>query len=225
MEYKRPKNDLRFRQELSIEYSEEDFIEDLETKIKVPHRFSYIEYIPTDLTKEINDINYQFDRTKLTDELKFKQSKFLDLKHRCIRMAENLNENLRSFLSQYSDINNLHEKDTLYKLDFMKLRDRFSEIVKKDQQFGHIDLLNSNPNKKNLTKTFTEFIEDRNIYTHGHLHICLNDGLILITYVDKKYNNHACCIVDGEIIQSFYTTYKTLNETVSKMIQHQALKK
>ena len=188
-----------------------------------PYRFSYMECIPIDPTKEINDINYQVDRTKLTDELKRKQSKFLDLKHRCIRMAENLNENLRSFLSQYSDINNLNEKDMLYKLDFMNLRDRFSKIVKGDQQFRHIDLLNSNPNRKNLTKTFTEFIEDRNIYTHGHLHIRLNDSLILITYVDKKLNKHACCIVDGEIIQSFFDTYKTLNETVSKMMQHQTL--
>ncbi len=223
--YKRPKDDTRFRQEMTYEYSEEDFLEDAETKIKVPYRFSYMECTPIDFSKDVHEFKYEFDRTKLTDELRKNQSKFLDLKHRCIRVAENLNETLRSFLTQYSNINNLNEKETLYKLDFMKLRDRLSEIVKKDEQFRQIELLSSNQNRKYITKTFTEFIEDRNIYTHGHLHIRLNDGLVLISYIDKKYNKHACCIINAEIIQSFFDTYKTLNDTVSKMIQHLMLKK
>ena len=68
----------------------------------------------------------------------------------------------------------------------MKRRDFLSLIIKKDKTFHSIKMLDSKEKRDSFTKAMTNFIVDRNIYTHGKLMTRMTDGEHLIKYNEKK---------------------------------------
>lgn len=217
MQYLRPKENTSLGNGIILTYSTEEIIEDSTTKIKIPYQVSYMEYIDGSLA-HCSPIMFTFSPNKITDEIRQKQTKFVDIKHQCIRVGEALNENLRNFLLRYFEINKIMERESIYEFDFIKLRKALSDILKKDEKLKRIETLNNSVNRKYFTTTFYSFIEDRNIYTHGHLHIRINDKAVIINYVNKSDKKPASCVINEEIIQSYLDTYIFLNETLEKMI-------
>jgi hypothetical protein len=89
----------------------------------MPHQVSYIELLDVDTSKRPLSITFTPDFNKITPELRQKQEHFIEMKHNCIRVAEIINEKLRNFLVRYSDLKKTNERELIYKLDFMKLRE------------------------------------------------------------------------------------------------------
>ncbi|QHT68986.1 hypothetical protein GXP67_21190 [Rhodocytophaga rosea] len=159
------------------------------------------------------------DKTKLTSEVRERQATFISVKHMCIRVAETLNDILRQVLLEYYDVFQRPNVDQLYTMDFMKLRDTLSDIIQKDHIFHNIEILKEKHSRKEFTRTFAAFIEDRNIYTHGHLHIRVNDDAVIITSIDKQNSKQIYWQVNQEIIQSFFDTYIVLKNVIFQISQ------
>jgi hypothetical protein len=143
------------------------------------------------------------------------QIAFIELKSKCIRVAELLNDTLRNFLIYYYSKNTLNNEELLKK-DFMGLCNVLRDIIKKDKRFWQLEYLKTYEERKNFRTVFTAFIEDRNIYTHGHLHIRI-DLKAVIKYLNKVYNTDEYCFVNKEIIQSYFDTYQILNKVLTLM--------
>ncbi|HTB52446.1 MAG TPA: hypothetical protein VK718_06715 [Ferruginibacter sp.] len=217
MNYLRPQENILEKKGTTLTISDEEIIVDSKTGLSIPHQVSYIEHFETDGLPLPLTIEFTPDLKKITPELRQKQKDFIELKHNCVRVAEALNDNLRAFLIRYSQYKKSNETIEINQMDFMKLRDKLSEIIKKDSIFRSIGELENSTKRKIFTKTFTFFIEDRNIYTHGILHVRLLDNFVIITYLDKKYNFKASCVIDKEIVQSYFNTYVWLSQILEEM--------
>lgn len=99
----------------------------------------------------------------------------------------------------------------------MKLREKFCEILKSDERFYVIDNL-KNPNiRKTFRKLFTQFIEDRNIYTHGALYYRFNDSKIMLKAICKSEGSYEFRIIDKKILKSYIDLYCFLDKTIKDM--------
>src|SRR4051812_1650520 len=67
---------------------------DPETGIKYPHQVSYIKFVE----RKGNSVQFTAGVPEITDEMRKLQSTFIELKSKCIRVAELLNDALRDFL-------------------------------------------------------------------------------------------------------------------------------
>lgn len=135
----------------------------------------------------------------------------------CNTLAESLLGSLRNFLIQY--YNNQEKTQQLMLMEFMKLRDELSnEVIKKDVRVEGAEGLKSQVEKKFFTKTFCDFITDRNIYTHGHLHVRWPEKKFIIKYIENKREN-AYCEINTDIIQSYYDCYKYLKKTLEQLFK------
>lgn len=201
MDYKRP---IRLDEtgkvfSLLITYNEEIEFDDIKTVFP----FSYIS---KQTTKENSGkFNHYNSITRKRYE------KFVRLKSHCIILAERLNDNLRNFIRTYYTLKGI-STTKIYDLDFLKLRDVLSECLQKDKKLRSV--FKDGKEKKKYTTTFTNFIEDRNIYVHGDLHLRLGDGVMIIFHKDKK--GELASEVNEEIIQSFLHTCIFLNDHINK---------
>lgn len=139
---------------------------------------------------------------------------YSDLISKGCQVAEALNQKLLKLLIKY-DSNG--SKDELIICDFMNLRDRLSDIVKEDSRFHDIERLRTSGSRKTFRKLFAEFIEDRNIYTHGEMLYRINDKVILMRFINKKERNFSICIITKDIVYSFFSLYEYLNSILKDM--------
>ena len=137
---------------------------------------------------------------------------FQSLLNHCISNAEVINRRLLDVLN--SILIKLKKTEDLSTLDFMKLRDKLSEILKNEKKIDIIEELSSNGKVKQFNKNFFRYITDRNIYTHGELSLdIMNNRYVVHSKVNGKDDYYT---VDRIIIESHirYFTYMTniLNE-------------
>lgn len=201
MDYARPIkiNETGYLFSLSVTYNEEIDVDG--QKIIFP--FSYISGQKT--KEELPRFNHYDGITRKRYE------RIIRFKGYCISFAERLNDNLRNFLRRYYEIKGI-SSDGIYELDFSKLRDGLSDIIKKDEKLKII--FRNNIEKKSFTRTFKQVIEDRNIYTHGDLHLRLDNGALVIYYKEK--NGELACEITEEVLQSFYNTCEWLNGFINQ---------
>ena len=140
--------------------------------------------------------------------------KHSDLKSHCSQLGEILNQKLLSFLIQYFPDS---RKNELMDKDFMNLRNEFREIIKKDERFYDVTRLQTANSRKTIRRHFTNFIEDRNIYTHGSLQYRTNDSKVLIKYIDKPNKEFTYSEISLDIMNSYEELYNLLNKILIDM--------
>ena len=100
-------------------------------------------------------------------------------------------------------------------LDFMKLKDRFMEFLKKDQFIKTIEEYSSNQKMKAFRKTLDTFVLDRDIYTHGQLHFLRPNFDFVIEYINGKINQKQYAIIDFEILKNYNSFYKEIYKLIN----------
>ena len=142
------------------------------------------------------------------------------LLNHCVNNAETILNRMREYLVKRA--NSQDEKDKILGLDFMNMRSTFSEHCKK------LDILRNNPaydtkeKLKLVTTMFKDFIDLRNIYTHGRLIYLLPDCRLLIEHKtpnpdgkkganNKTIEEIAYCEINTEILMSYNYAYKQLS--------------
>jgi len=110
--------------------------------------------------------------------------KFQGLINHCNNNAETLNNQLRDFLLTVKELKQTQEE--IMAIDFMGLRNIFSDFLKKYSEIKKIDELNTTEKIKNVTSTFYRYIQDRNIYIHGVLKLRFPKEKFVIQYVENK---------------------------------------
>jgi len=131
----------------------------------------------------------------------------------CAHYGELINQKLLNFLIHYYP----KLKDELLEKDFMKLRDDLSEIIKTDDRFYGIERLNTSNARKTFRRLFAEFIEDRNIYTHGSLNYRPNDNKIFLKYIDKHNKKFTYSEINLEIMESYQELFSYLNKIIADL--------
>jgi len=122
-----------------------------------------------------------------------------------------LNINLRIPLTEKEK----YDKISILSLDFMKLKDRFMEFLKKDQLIKIVEDYSSNQKMKPFRKTLDRFVLDRDIYTHGQLHFLRPNFDFAIEFINNKTNQIQYALVNLEILKSYNDFYKQINKLVA----------
>ena len=126
--------------------------------------------------------------------------KFQSVISHCITNSEAVNNQLRNFLL---DINELNiNKEEILKMDFMTLRNTFSEFFHAYKSIQNESNFNTKAQRKALTKFMHQFITDRNIYTHGTLRIQRPEEIFVIDYIENS-KAKVRAEVTNEILESF----------------------
>jgi len=122
--------------------------------------------------------------TPLTNDVAETYLKFQSIIGHCITNGEDINNQLRDLLLAIKELN--HSKEDILKMDFMALRDVFSEFLDKYTDIHDESNFNSKNQRKGMTKLMFSFITDRNIYTHGVLRIQRPEEVFVIDYIENK---------------------------------------
>ncbi|QGK73197.1 hypothetical protein [Flavobacterium sp. SLB02] len=136
---------------------------------------------------------------------------------KCAQLGEILNGKLRAFNNKHKinpELKNIYSKyDERYdKMDFMGHRNLFSDILK-SKKLQRLNTVISEYNAKSVTKTFNDFIFDRNKYTHGDLMYWYPNGKTLLEYRDEKGK-----IAYGELNQDIFSSYLLAYEELNKFL-------
>lgn len=137
----------------------------------------------------------------------------LEFKMVCAHYGEVINERLLSFLIQYYPT----KMNELLKKDFMQLRNDLSDILKSDERLYTIERLNTSRSRKTFRQLFAQFIEDRNIYTHGSFVYRTNDDKLLVHFIDKQSGKYTYSVVNSDIMQSFEELYHFLKSILAEL--------
>ena len=138
----------------------------------------------------------------------------------CSQIAEILFGRLKSINNKFKQIADLTDvfstyEERYYKLDFMGHRNLLSDIFKSNKLPWLTELLKEY-DVKSVTKSFHNFIMDRNKYTHGELMYWYPDKQTLLEYEnDARQTEHG--VVNSDILNSFLTCYKNIDELLSKI--------
>lgn len=134
---------------------------------------------------------------------------------RCVRTAELLNHELRQINHKLFALTE-HERMDINTLDFMQLRDKLFDFLKKNNLLKDIEKYNSNQKIKPISKLFNQFILDRNIYTHGVLRMRFKEKDFVVEHkTSAKKSDYS--IVDVEMLLSFNEAYLYLKEFLDKL--------
>lgn len=102
----------------------------------------------------------------------------------------------------------LSKKDII-KMDFMSRKNLFSDFVKKFEKLKSIEMFDTNLKIKNVTKVLNQFVLDRNIYTHGLLHLLLPEDVFILEHIEQEHIKYS--EVSLEILKSFNRMYAKLS--------------
>ncbi|MFT3844519.1 MAG: hypothetical protein QM725_05670 [Lacibacter sp.] len=122
----------------------------------------------------------------------------------------------------------LSDWSKIMKMDFMSLKDNFIEYIKKDQLIKTVDEYSSNAKMKPFRKNLDEFIIDRNIYTHGHLHLLDPDYSFVIEYINNVTKQKVYAKITTEVLVTYNQLYVEIIrffDTFTKLKQEQREKK
>ena len=138
----------------------------------------------------------------------------------CSQIAEILFGRLKSINNKFKQIADLTDvfsayEERYYKLDFMGHRNLLSDIFKSNKLPWLTELLKEY-DVKSVTKSFHNFIMDRNKYTHGELMYWYPEKQTLLEYEnDVRQIEHG--VVNSDILNSFLKCYENIYELLSKI--------
>jgi hypothetical protein len=133
----------------------------------------------------------------------------------CSQIAEILFGKLKQVNNTFKEntlLNDIFEKyeERYHKLDFMGHRNLLSDILKSNKIEWLREVLKEY-NCKSVTKSFYNFILDRNKYTHGELMFWYPEMKTILEYEsDNKQVQYG--EVNKDILNSFLICYKTIDE-------------
>lgn len=128
-----------------------------------------------------------------------KVQQFLNI---CANAGERINYKLLTLLPIMAPESRASD---LLKLDFMKLRNEFSERFKKNLTY-RLDVMYDSSEKINkITSTFYDFVLCRNYYTHGVLKVLLPTEKYYIEYIEEG-KEKITAEINQNILQSFLDT-------------------
>lgn len=138
----------------------------------------------------------------------------------CSQLAEILFGRLKNTNNAFRQIEVLNEvfadyEEKYYKLDFMGHRNLLSDIFKA-KKLDWLNELLSEYDIKSVTKSFYSFILDRNKYTHGELMYWYPNKQTLLEY-ENEARQTEYGIVNSDILNSFLSCYKELDELLTKI--------
>lgn len=138
----------------------------------------------------------------------------------CSQIAELLFGRLKVINGKFKQLAELADvfapyEEKYHKLDFMGHRNLLSDIFKSKKLDWLNDIL-AEYDVKSVTKSFHNFIMDRNKYTHGELMFWYPDKLSLLEY-ENEARQQEYGIVNSEIINSYLSCYKTIDDLLSKI--------
>jgi hypothetical protein len=174
--------------------------------------------------KFIMPIDPQSYTTDKYDKQEYYQAKM----GKCSHFAETLNSSLDNFLGLYfSDRDPAAFGDryaSLQKLDFMNARSLMSEVLKSDKKFMQVEEINSPEKLKHFTRTFYDFIMDRNKYTHGLLYLAYPSYAPVIQY-ENEQKKVEYAEIDDEIIGDYFSSYDYLSVVLNKIYELEVAEK
>jgi len=100
----------------------------------------------------------------------------------------------------------------------MNARNLLSETLKRDEKFRQLEDINDAGKLKGFTKTFFDFISDRNKFTHGLLYLRYDDYVPVIQYENEK-KEIEYAEIDETVISDYYSTYEWLNKILNKIYE------
>lgn len=125
------------------------------------------------------------DEKMFTKELGFKFNNFTYSIGKLVRLAELNNDSLRKFTDDYFKINDIEDfysrnskcealrfmeiENKLPSLTFGNLVNILRNIIKSDCQFHKIESLNTDIKRKKFRKIYSDYVIDRDYFTHGVL--------------------------------------------------------
>lgn len=138
----------------------------------------------------------------------------------CAQLGERLFEHLISIntrLKSIPELSALYEpyEEKFKKMDFSKHRDLFSDLIKSGK-LKWLDELMAAYHIKSVTKTFAQFIKDRNKYTHGHLLYWYDKKLTLLRYRNDALQTEYG-ILNSEILNAYIQVYIELDEILGQI--------
>jgi hypothetical protein len=101
-------------------------------------------------------------------------------------------------------------------LDFMGLRDVFSDLLKNNIFLKNDEEFNTKTKLKDITSTFHRYISDRNKYTHGTLKLRFPDEMFVVQFIEnRKVKVYAELNVD--ILKSNLSVSSELQRILTRM--------
>lgn len=160
-----------------------------------------------------SDIDVKSVMRNITNEEVENFHLFQQIMQNCITSAEAIFRKLRNVLTSIYTVK--REEVDFVDHDFMRLRDILSDLLKSEKNNERLTALFSNSNKKKFTKSFFNYITDRNIYTHGQLSIDVENKRFLVH--SKVNGKESYYVVDREILQSHLNYYSFLSDQLNKI--------
>jgi hypothetical protein len=138
----------------------------------------------------------------------------------CSQIGEILFGRLKNINNKFKQIADLTDvfatyEERYYKLDFIGHRNLLSDIFKSNKLVWLTELLKEY-DVKSVTKSFYNFIMDRNKYTHGELMYWYPDKQTLLEY-ENEARQTEYGIVNSDILNSYLTCYKNIDELLNKI--------
>lgn len=152
--------------------------------------------------------------TPLSEDLAETYLKFQSIIGHCITNGEDINNQLRDLILYIKEINRTNEE--ILKMDFMALRDLFSEFLDNCKFIHDESNFNSKNQRKVITRLMFAFITDRNIYTHGVLRIRRPEEIFVIDYIANK-KEKARVEVNIQTLESFLTISNLLKSLLNEI--------
>lgn len=106
------------------------------------------------------------------------------------------------------------DRDTITKMDFMKLKDNFMEFLKKDRLIKTIPEYSSNQKLKPFRQDLNNFVLLRNIYTHGLLNFLQPKSDLVLEYIDIQTRKKQYAYVSFEILKSYNNFYSEIHKLI-----------
>lgn len=189
---------------------------DPQTKITMNRKLSLLFISKGDLLPiHLHEVNTEINTTPPNTEQAMKYFALQNLIKICTDNAEDvshrlLNINLKIPLTNKETISSVN----ILRLNFMKLKDRFIEFLKKDVLINQVEKYSSNQKMKLLRINLNTFILDRDIYTHGQLHLFRPSSEFVIEYIDFLQNQKKYAIIDENVLKSYNDTYKEIIDLI-----------
>ena len=183
----------------------------LQLSEKVSMNFGFFFYLKPDEEPEIIVPDFvQVVKSHFVNYNKVRQ--FLGI---CANTGEAVDDSLLHLLEKIFPENNVE----FAKMDFLKRRDHFSELIKKNDAIKKLSEFDTKTKRKQITTTFSQFVRLRNYYTHGKLIIKYESEQYYIQVIDKSTGIKTVLGIDRKILMSFIDTGNELVRLISIIMQ------
>lgn len=125
----------------------------------------------------------------------------------------------KEFVTTYKKCNDQIEydiTDNFNKLSFMQLKNLLSCVIKSDTQFHDIEELNSGEKRNFFTRTYANYVYDRDCFTHGQLYFHYPDFNPILRVKPPGKKEHYILLTE-DVLWDNLLVYQFLEDTITKL--------